>query len=348
MRVTLVLYNLISATTVKYDDHSALVNMQCPDFFSKAWVSRFSYDLANYDRSSLSHCIPEVTDKKCRKLARIDNTYVADCLVVVWDHAAYNGNLKVTKSRSSPMKCILTYRDRRFQNRLSNKGERFKNECLETTWGAWGEWAEITRKSRPRGQMTQSRRRRCDRSQTKSLPSKLRRLLPRYMMKCEGNKIEFRKVKVPHESSNYSRWGPWSAWSSCSATCGTALSIKTRECKQTKCIGMNQVSRDCRLSTCPVSQEPTTDKSQSSSCGDVIKGCGLGHCYEPVSGQRFCKCQSNAEYDDRGSCIPKPQVLDSDLPKSYAECDEWEFFIDGKPLTDSQCKEHVRQHLANP
>lgn len=53
MRVTLVLYNLISATTVKYDDHSALVNMQCPDFFSKTWVSRFSYDLANYDRSSL-------------------------------------------------------------------------------------------------------------------------------------------------------------------------------------------------------------------------------------------------------------------------------------------------------
>ena len=144
----------------------------------------------------------------------------------------------VTKSRASPKKCILTYRDRRFQNRLSNKGERFKNECLETTWGAWGQWAEITRRSRPRGQMTQSRRysigleacylnvdfrRRCDRSQTKSLPSKLRRLLPRYMIKCEGKKIEFRHVKVSHEPSKYSRWGPWSAWSSCSTTCGAGL-----------------------------------------------------------------------------------------------------------------------------
>ena len=50
--------------------------------------------------------------------------------------------MKVSASMSSPSKCILTYRNRRFPNRLSNKAERFKNECLETTWGQWGEWTQ--------------------------------------------------------------------------------------------------------------------------------------------------------------------------------------------------------------
>lgn len=348
MKVALIVFNLINCSTVSYDDQSALINRQCPNFFSKAWVTRFSYDLANYDRSSLTHCIPEVTDKKCKRLGRLDNSiYVADCLIVVWDHPSYNGNLKVSTSMSSPSKCILTYRNRRFPNRLSNKAERFKNECLETTWGQWGEWTQINRKSRPSGLMTQSRRRRCDRSQVRSLPSRFRRLLPRYMVKCEkARKIEFRTVKVSKEKTHYSQWSQWSEWSSCSVTCGTGLSIKTRKCLSQKCIGMDQVSRDCKLETCPRVKVPSIIPT-SNPCGNITKGCGQGECMQPFSGQHFCKCNENAQADQSGTCVTKPQEIDTDMPKSYNECDEWQFFIDGEPMSDSECREHVRQYLTN-
>ena len=69
-----------------------------------------------------------------------------------------SGNLKVTKHRSDEKKCILAYRDRRFQNRLSNKEDKFKNLCLGSFWATWAEWTTVPRKSRPNGQITQSRR----------------------------------------------------------------------------------------------------------------------------------------------------------------------------------------------
>ena len=30
--------------------------------------------------------------------------------------------------------------------------------------------------------------------------------------------------------------------------------------------------------------------------------------------------------------------IDTDMPKSYHECDEWQFFIDGEPMSDSECR----------
>ena len=50
-------------------------------------------------------------------------------------------------------------------------------------------------------------------------------------------------------------WLVWSGWSECNRTCGGALRIRTRECKEplyegTTCVGVNEEKEDCNTEPC--------------------------------------------------------------------------------------------------
>jgi len=51
-------------------------------------------------------------------------------------------------------------------------------------------------------------------------------------------------------------WGPWSAWSTCTATCGTGIRIRTRQCNSTlekgaPCDGEANEVENCNVQPCP-------------------------------------------------------------------------------------------------
>ena len=48
------------------------------------------------------------------------------------------------------------------------------------------------------------------------------------------------------------RWGPWTAWSPCMKTCGTGVSLRSRECLTgANCRGPGTETRKCKIQDCP-------------------------------------------------------------------------------------------------
>ncbi|XP_074627228.1 uncharacterized protein LOC141885237 isoform X4 [Acropora palmata] len=54
------------------------------------------------------------------------------------------------------------------------------------------------------------------------------------------------------------RWGPWTAWSPCMKTCGTGVSLRSRECLTgANCRGPGTETRKCKIQDCPSCQIAT-------------------------------------------------------------------------------------------
>lgn len=46
-------------------------------------------------------------------------------------------------------------------------------------------------------------------------------------------------------------WFSWTAWSMCSTSCGIGISVRTRDCKTSACIGDVIQKKNCMLRKCP-------------------------------------------------------------------------------------------------
>ena len=228
------------------------------------------------------------------------------------------------------------------------------------------------------------------------------------MRKCEGRKIEFRHIKVSRERTDQSVWSQWSAWSSCSVTCGNGLryyktflalnnfrlSLRRRRCLSETCIGFDQVSRDCNLSSCSVPTRPPLNCGNISEVQYAVRFQSQNYFRDVVLVSAslhfrvrvFASVGNQPQTTTLGHVCPNLRVslkdyaevtncqeIDAELPKSYDECDQWEFLIDGRPMSDAECRgsgwkvakfiflskctfrklwlnpgaEHVRNYLAN-
>jgi len=345
----------------------------CPAPWSSKWGKKFKKSFRDFfkypnHKDGNDACIPELRSTKCiHRRDGYEDKFTGVCGMLLKDHDSYHGSLKTTGKMTN---CVLSFNVQgsvlkpeklKLASRMG-----FENFCTVSIWNEWGSWGECKGQC---GRGYRQRQRRCDGMITDKYENKFSRtdkaasILPLFSSgSCPGTNIQFRKCQLRPCSSKDSIvsrpirglrygmegvWSEWTEWSFCSKSCGTGLKVRKRKCLEGACRGLSEMPKKCKKKICPVFNPSTTIMKfvheKDKPCG-ALKSCGHGLCIESQDGTQFCNCAQNSSRDASGVCVKsKKPILPAEYPTSFAECDKWEFFVNGKAISIQQCYEMVKR-----